>query len=87
MPRFINGSDMRGNKEISFDVDDNFSGIGEYSMFIDGEWVPVDYSPIKGRMTHSFDHLRYPRGTRHTVVINVTDNCGNRTVWRGEFSR
>ena len=87
VPRFINGSDMRKYKAISFDVDDNFSGIGEYSMFIDGEWVPVDYSPIKGRMTHSFDHLRYPRDTRHTVVINVTDNCGNRTVWRGEFTR
>ena len=86
-PLFVNGADMRGEKSMSFAVDDNFSGTGEYAMFINGEWAAVDYSPIKGRMTHSFDHMRYPRGTRHTVVLTVTDNCGNRTVWRGEFTR
>ena len=80
-------TDLRRNSEISFSVSDDFSGIKDYSATIDGEWVTLDRSPIRGTVTHRFDHLRYARNADHEMVVTVTDNCGNTAVWRGRFFR
>ena len=86
-PKFALQSDMRGRKELIFTVADNFSGIKDYSATIDGRWVPIDYSPVRGTMSHKFDHLYYARGTKHVIKLMVTDNCGNTAIWQGEFTR
>ena len=84
-PRFRSGSDMRGISEIKFVVKDNFSGIGTYRLLIDGEWRTLDYQPIKGELVHSFDRPLKEGVQSHSVQLEVSDNCGNKAVWRGRI--
>ena len=86
-PKFENGADLRKRSTAVFGVSDNFSGIKEYSATIDNQWTPLDYSPISGTLTLRFDHRNYDYKTNHTLVVTVTDNCGNTAVWRGSFFR
>ena len=84
-PRFRSGADMRGASEIKFVVKDNFSGIGTYRLLIDGEWRTLDYQPVKGEFVHSFDKPLKEGVQSHTVQLEVSDNCGNKAVWKGRI--
>lgn len=79
--------DMRRARIMTFRVADNFSGIKDYSATIDGQWVALDRSPIKGTIFHRFDHRGYARNAEHKLVLRVTDNCGNTTTYRMTFFR
>ena len=76
---------MRGVKQLSFSVKDNFSKVRSYALYIDDEWRSVDYQPIKGEMVHRFDMPLQGRGVWHKVRLEVEDCCGNRGVWQGEI--
>ncbi|MBQ2394917.1 MAG: M23 family metallopeptidase, partial [Alistipes sp.] len=43
-PRFADEEDTRSKKSILFEIKDNFSGIKEYNAYINGKWVPLEYS-------------------------------------------
>lgn len=90
-PVFKPGSDgrhdMRRAERMTFRVSDNFSGIKEYSATIDGKWVALDRSPVKGTVFHRFDHHSCGRNAEHEFVMRVTDNCGNKTTYRMNFFR
>ena len=68
-----------------FAVRDNFSGIRSYRLTIDGEWRTLDLQPVRGELIHRFDRPLKKGIERHSVRLEVTDNCGNRGVWRGEI--
>lgn len=84
-PNFKSGADMRGAPSMKFVVKDNFSGIGTYRLLIDGEWRTIDYQPVKGEFTHNFDRPLKEGVQEHSVQFEVSDNCGNRAVWRGKI--
>ena len=84
-PRFKKRADMRGVKQLSFSVKDNFSKVRSYALYIDDEWRSVDYQPIKGEMVHRFDMPLQGRGVWHKVRLEVEDCCGNIAVWQGEI--
>lgn len=84
-PRFKARADMRGVKQLSFSVKDNFSKVRNYTLYIDGEWRSVDYQPIKGEMVHRFDMPLQGRGVWHNVRLEVEDCCGNIGVWQGKI--
>ena len=84
-PRFKSGADMRDASEMLFAVRDNFSGIRSYRLTIDGEWRTLDLQPVRGELIHRFDRPLKKGIVRHSVRLEVTDNCGNRGVWRGEI--
>ena len=85
VPRFSADADMRGVSTMKFSLKDNFSGIGSYTLMIDGEWRTLDYQPIKGELVHRFDRPLNGRGVYHSVVLEVNDKCGNRAVWQGRI--
>lgn len=84
-PSFKSGADMRGATMIKFVAKDNFSGIGSYRLLIDGEWRTLDYQPVKGEFVHHFDKPLKEGVQSHTVQLEVSDNCGNKAVWRGKI--
>ena len=85
-PRFQPGADLSGKRSLSFRLTDNFSGIAEWSAQLDGQWAPLDYSPMQGTVTLPFDS-RMSRRTTHTLVVTATDPCGNTARWEGKFYR
>ena len=78
---------MQGRARLVFEVKDNFSGIKEYSAYINGEWVPLEYSPTRHTLTYHFNSLRPLGRGEHLIVLFVEDNCGNRTSFKQRFVR
>lgn len=85
VPRFRSGADLSQQPSLSFRVSDNFSGVASYTLRIDGEWVPCDSYPMKGRLEHVFDTA--PTRSKHEVQLIVRDAAGNAAHWQGEFYR
>lgn len=86
-PRFAEGESLRDRATLVVEAKDNFSGIKEYSAYINGVWVPLEYSPTRHTLTHHFDQ-QHPIGHgEHILVIIAEDNCGNRTSLRSTFTR
>lgn len=86
-PCFDAAQPVRG-RSVTFRLSDDFSGVGDYSATLDGQWILLERNPMKGTVTHTFDDERTPRRAEgHALELTVTDNCGNRTVWRGTIRR
>lgn len=84
-PRFGQGADLRRHQSLTFTANDNFSGIGNYSVTIDGRWVPVDRMPVQGIFIVPLEDSDLATNSAHEIVITVTDNCSNTATWRGSF--
>ena len=84
-PQFEDGGDYRSRDRISFRVGDNFSGVAIYDVFIDGEWITVDYH--RGRLIIDLKTAGISGGKSHTIEIKARDNCGNITKWSGKIIR
>lgn len=74
-------------RSITFRLKDNFSGIGHYTATLDGEWILLERNPMQGTVTHTFDDVRTPKGRSYVLQMTVTDNCGNKTVWKRTITR
>lgn len=85
-PRFKAGEPIR-TRSITFRLRDNFSGIDSYTATLDGEWILLERNPMQGTITHTFDDSRTPKGRSYTLQLTVTDNCGNKTVWKRTITR
>ena len=70
---------------LRFKVTDNFAGIADHAIEIDGQWVPANRQPIRGEITHRFSMK--PQGKVHSVRVRVTDRVGNVKTYTGEFFR
>lgn len=79
------GNDLTGERTLVFSVKDDFSGVRSYRMRIDGQWALAEYDAKSATLTHPVDPVRFRLGGTHTVTLEATDNCGNRTLWEGRF--
>lgn len=87
-PVWTEGANLSNAKRLSFSVSDNFSGIGSYELWIDGQWKTLNYAPIQATLYHTFDTpLAAGKKSTHTVRLRVKDNVGNITVIEGSFYR
>ncbi len=86
-PRFADGANTQNSSKLVFEVKDNFSGIGEYNAYIDGKWVPLEYSPTRHTLTYRFDSLHPLDRGEHSIVLFVNDNCDNHAVFKQKFTR
>lgn len=77
------GNILRAGGEILIYVEDDFSGIKDHRVEIDGKW---HLSMLKrGRISLRLDPSRVPRGSKHTIVVRAEDNCGNSTIISRDF--
>ena len=67
---------------LSFKVSDEETGIYNYKVYIDGEYVVFG---LKGSTLKLVDKERVKRGTPHTAEVVLTDGCGNETRKRFKF--
>ena len=74
-------------RSITFRLRDNFSGIGSYRPHSTGSGSCSNAIPMQGTITHTFDDSRTPKGRSYTLQLTVTDNCGNKTVWKRTITR
>lgn len=87
-PSFKPGANLQNENSVTFTLKDNFSGIKSFSATIDGKWILFERDIIKRTITHRFDNSRIPKdGSRHNITVEATDDCGNKTVYKGWFTR
>lgn len=74
-----------GGSSIVFRIRDNLSGIKDYRVEIDGNWVLAEYDAKTRRVIIPLQHARIERG-KHTLEIKVWDNCGNENRMKRVFT-
>ena len=80
-----NGANMRGIKNMRFKIRDDFSGIGRYNGWIDGQWALFEYDAKNELLYYNFDADRLTKNTEHTLELEITDNKGNTTKYKAKF--
>ena len=85
-PRFT-AHDLSGQRNVTFSVGDNFSGVGSVSCLVDGRMAILEENRVKGTYTHYFDDELFGRNREHTLRLTATDGAGNTRVWEGTYYR
>lgn len=83
-PQFRTEEALSEKSRLRFKISDNFSGINSLTALVNGEWIPVEYHPIQGIATLEPGQY-YPLGEKISIVLRITDGCGNTAQWRGSF--
>lgn len=73
------------NKHIKFNINDNMSGIANYTGQIDGSFALFELDGKTGTLSYTFDSEKLPVG-QHTLELTVTDNCSNQTIYHYPFT-
>lgn len=69
---------------IKYVISDKDSGLQHYKCKIDGKFAL--FTNYKGVLSCHLEDVDIERKTRHTLEFVATDNCGNRSVDRQEFT-
>jgi len=79
-----NGSIFYSQSKIEFKINDNLSGINQYTAKIDGRWALLEYDKKNDRFTFNFEQANIPQG-KHTFELSITDKKNNRTYVKKVF--
>jgi hypothetical protein len=81
-PNWKEGATLTNAKRLTFNVSDNFAGVDNYNLWIDGEWKTLNYNPLQGVIYHTFDTpLAAGKKCNHKVRLQVVDGVGNITTF------
>jgi len=69
---------------ITFRLTDNLSGVATYRGEIDGQYVLFEMDGKTSLIRYTLDRERLSRGA-HTLVLKISDACGNQTVYETKF--
>jgi hypothetical protein len=81
-----NGINLTNRKEIRFKIIDELSGIKSYEGTIDGKWVLFEYDQKIDMLIYKFDETRITKGSKHNLVLEVSDNKDNISVYKCDFT-
>ena len=71
---------------MEIEVEDDLSGINNYSAEINGEWILMEYDLKQKMLRYDFnDHIL--KGHKHQFKIKVTDKVGNTNLLETTFYR
>lgn len=82
---FAAGADLTGRTQFTATIRDEFSGIKNYEMFVDGEWILAEYDAKNDLLICSPEKTRVKANTTHKLELRVTDNCGNSRITTSQF--
>lgn len=71
--------------EIRFKAEDKETGIKSYKGTIDGQFVPFYLDIMPKVIRYKLDSKRVVKGKKHSLRLEVIDNCGNSTLIEEEF--
>ena len=77
---------MKNTSYIELKIEDNFSGIANYNMYINGDWVLAKYEPRNSRIRYYFDS-KMTIAEEYALKVVVKDNVNNTSVYETEFKR
>jgi len=72
------------NQKISFRVNDNLSGIKQWSATLGGEFVLFELDAKNNALFCKFDPTRMKKG-KQPLMIWVEDACGNKSIYEKEI--
>lgn len=82
----INSDNAVKNRLFRIRVADNASGVVSWRGTIDGKWVLFSFNAHSSELKYVFDNGRLSRNnSRHTLVLTVTDACGNTQSFTRSF--
>jgi murein DD-endopeptidase MepM/ murein hydrolase activator NlpD len=82
----VSGINLSGRKEIRIRIKDDLSGIKSYEPFIDGKWALFEYDQKNEVLIYHFDDTRLTKGSKHDLLLKVTDNKDNTSTYKCDFS-
>ena len=82
---FYEGKNMQGINKLEFKISDNLSGIQDYDVWIDDQWVLSNYLPKKAKLIVAFNKYNKIEKGEHLVKISVIDERGNKAEKFLEF--
>ncbi len=82
-------ANMQGTTRMRFAITDDVQTSGKadglsYEAFVDGNWILMEYDAKNDMLTHHFDGHIKPGN--HELVLEVTDDRGNKTVLQKSFT-
>ncbi len=82
----IEGKWLTGQKSLSLNISDEFSGIKTFNCYLNDVWVLFEYEPKLNKITHIFKDNLLLEGA-NKLKVTVTDNVGNSTIFETQFNR
>lgn len=82
----IDGKWVTNQKNITFTISDDLSGIKTYNGYLNGKWMLFEYESKLNRLTHNFEDGIVDEGENNLKLI-VSDNVGNSTTFETKFFR
>lgn len=80
------GANYKTTGKLRYIISDDLSGIATYRGIIDGEWVLFEYDAKRKMLWHELSDRVIKRGTKHQLILTVTDNVGNKAVRKASFT-
>ncbi len=78
---------LKDANSLKLKINDNLSGIEKYRGTIDGEWVLFEFDLKNNLLTYTFDKTRFKFNKSHTLILEVTDNKGNSSTYKTNFTK
>lgn len=74
---------MTKSSRMSFKIKDNMSGVKSYNAWVDKEWVLMEFDSKFSTIFHQFDGKI--KAGKHSLLVSVTDDRGNETLFKSTF--
>ena len=82
---FASGANLTGRTTLKIKITDELSGIKSYEPVIDGKWALFEYDQKNNVLVYNFDQKRIQKGSKHDLILKVTDNRDNLSTYKCEF--
>ncbi len=81
---FKKGQNLSNKSKISFKIEDELSGIENYTAFIDGKFVLFKYDEKNKTISYTFDnHISFNKN--HVLELTVFDKKNNKAFFKTNF--
>lgn len=82
---FQPGAKYNAEQTITFQTEDDLTGIQSYNAYIDEKWVLLKYDAKSGTLSYTIDTERLEKGKSHHLKVIVTDMKNNQTFYDSKF--
>ncbi len=80
----IEGKNLIKEKNISFRISDDLTGINSFNGFLNGKWILFEYEYKQKKLTYNFLDIE-PNVGKNILKLVVNDNVGNSTIFETSF--